>query len=183
MPDGGARFSGDGAWNTRAARRACEPNGTRAVTREASDEVPYRDPAPPQSPGGAVAHEATRCGGDAGAARFRAEDETCGIVQSIARSRKAAVGRPRVSAVAGAARQCLGVKSPVQYAPDDRKFEPIDPAQIPDVGATLEDDALLYEETWRPSETPAPTSHYLEESCPSTRMNLSRASTPTRIMQ
>ena len=44
-------------------------------------------------------------------------------------------------------------QSPVQYAPDDRKFEPIDPAQIPDVGATLEDDALLYEK-WRPSGDP-----------------------------
>ena len=47
----GARFSGDGAWNTRAAHeRACGQSiAPIPVTREASDEVPYRDPASPQS--------------------------------------------------------------------------------------------------------------------------------------
>ena len=66
------------------------------------------------------------------------------------------MGRPRVPR-SPAPRQSLGVKSPVQYAPDDRKFEPIDPAQIPDVGATLEDDSVLYENCGGRRATPAPT--------------------------
>ena len=47
----GARFSGDGAWNTKAAHeRACgQSMAPVPVTREASDEVPYRDPSSPQS--------------------------------------------------------------------------------------------------------------------------------------
>ena len=47
-----------------------------------------------------VAVEATRCGGDAGAARFWKENETCGALQSIARGCETPVGRPRVAAVA-----------------------------------------------------------------------------------
>ena len=153
----GARFSGDGAWNTRAAHeRACGQSiAPIPVTREASDEVPYRDPASPQSlvrraslskRPDAEETPAPRVSGR----KTRPVVELYNPLLEAARPQWGGLEPPR----SPAPRQSLGVKSPVQYAPDDRKFEPIDPAQIPDVGATLEDDALLYEKLWRPSGDP-----------------------------
>ena len=152
----GARFAGDGAWNTRAAHeRACGQSiAPIPVTREASDEVPYRDPASPQSLVRRASLSKRPDAEETPAPRVSGRKtrpvELYNPLLEAARPQWGGLESPR----SPAPRQSLGVKSPVQYAPDDRKFEPIDPAQIPDVGATLEDDALLYEKLWRPSGDP-----------------------------
>ena len=154
----GARFSGDGAWNTRAAHeRACGQSiAPIPVTREASDEpyAPHRDPASPQSLVRRASLSKRPDAEETPAPRVSGRKtrpvELYNPLLEAARPQWGGIESPR----SPAPRQSLGVKSPVQYAPDDRKFEPIDPAQIPDVGATLEDDALLYEKLWRPSGDP-----------------------------
>ena len=154
----GARFAGDGAWNTRAAHeRACGQSiAPIPVTREASDEpyAPHRDPASPQSLVRRASLSKRPDAEETPAPRVSGRKtrpvELYNPLLEAARPQWGGLESPR----SPAPRQSLGVKSPVQYAPDDRKFEPIDPAQIPDVGATLEDDALLYEKLWRPSGDP-----------------------------
>ena len=96
----GARFRGrrrlEHARGPRARLRAINSAHTRDARGERRGAVP-RPGVAAVARTARAAVEATRCGGDAGAARFGAEDATRRALQSPARGGKTAVGRPRVA--------------------------------------------------------------------------------------